>query len=805
MDPETAVEVAELPQQTAISKVHFPSLPPIAIPNAIDAPDSYFDQFSREELISMLKAAWVENKAKPARRGSGVGIDPETPSSYNNFGSVASSSVMFYKAADDSVIRDEVLTDTESVHQQYLALERGAGAAREPDVAEYKRLFKKTLVLNFEADSPGYRKKIETMDKTVEELRSHLTLMVDKCRQYCKQGNSFVDSGKDFSSLLCSLHDPVWADRLGDLAPLLAKLGGIFEEVESYRDAVLLSLETTFSAPMEEFVHIEVKTVKKLKQEVAKCADEYEVNLAKFLHLRKNIEPEIIEQKESELQVMRKKYELARYDLVAELNSLETKKKFQLCERACSALYSYLGFFHQCHTLIATVEPAMRKLTCEVQAARKDFAREVMLRHARRVQLQRELDRAKPLSSALDAASGQSMRKKTRFASKARTRVMGRLTQAAVNFTGIKPGNTTPGGNNTNESTTEDDFIWKDHDIVRSGYLWKKTTNYTKEWVRRWFFIQDGKLYYTRTDDVSGGAAIVPTHVCDLVISTVKENVESDMRYTFEVISPGHRAYTLQGESEEDASHWVKTIRQQIEMLLGKSTAVAGSGDDDDDTNYNSVPNEAAILSVKAANPECVDCGSAAPEWASLNLCCLICIECSGIHRSMGTHVSKVRSLALDKWTCNTLQLMERIGNVKLNSIWDVSSTTKPSPDATRTQREAYINAKYVQKQYLLAAKANANELLFRSSALGDLLDMMLAIAHGADVNWSNAAEQSRTPLHVACMGGHTLAVELLCQWNANVDAMDATGKSPLDYSAEVNEGILDSLVLKLERDLNIR
>ena len=80
--------------------------------------------------------------------------------------------------------------------------------------------------------------------------------------------------------------------------------------------------------------------------------------------------------RESELQVLRKRYELARYDLVAELNSLETKKKFQLCERACSALYSYLGFFHQCHTLVATVEPAMRKLTCEVQAARKVWTSE---------------------------------------------------------------------------------------------------------------------------------------------------------------------------------------------------------------------------------------------------------------------------------------------------------------------------------------------------------------------------------------------------------------------------------------------
>lgn len=38
------------------------------------------------------------------------------------------------------------------------------------------------------------------------------------------------------------------------------------------------------------------------------------------------------------------------------------------------------------------------------------------------------------------------------------------------------------------------------------------------------------------------------------------------------------------------------------------------------------------------------------PDWASLNLGALMCIECSGIHRNLGTHVSRVRSLDLDEW-----------------------------------------------------------------------------------------------------------------------------------------------------------
>ncbi|CAN0460993.1 unnamed protein product, partial [Discosporangium mesarthrocarpum] len=72
-----------------------------------------------------------------------------------------------------------------------------------------------------------------------------------------------------------------------------------------------------------------------------------------------------------EVSQAKRRFELARFDLVHHLNQLETKKKFQLVDRVCSALYAFLGLFHQCHMLVADLEPYMRNLQHAINLSRK--------------------------------------------------------------------------------------------------------------------------------------------------------------------------------------------------------------------------------------------------------------------------------------------------------------------------------------------------------------------------------------------------------------------------------------------------
>ncbi|KAM0793346.1 hypothetical protein ACM66B_000801 [Microbotryomycetes sp. NB124-2] len=97
-------------------------------------------------------------------------------------------------------------------------------------------------------------------------------------------------------------------------------------------------------------------------------------------------------------------------------------------------------------------------------------------------------------------------------------------------------------------------------------------------------------------------------------------------------------------------------------------------------------------------NSRCAECAAADPRWASWSLGVFVCIRCSGIHRSLGTHLSKVRSIDLDDWNDEQLASMEAIGNVKANALWQAR---KPSDLVVNDSNVAeFIKAKYVEQRY---------------------------------------------------------------------------------------------------------
>ena len=113
-------------------------------------------------------------------------------------------------------------------------------------------------------------------------------------------------------------------------------------------------------------------------------------------------------------------------------------------------------------------------------------------------------------------------------------------------------------------------------------------------------------------------------------------------------------------------------------------------------------------------NRECADCGMVEPDWASINLGILVCIECSGVHRNLGSHISKVRSLDLDSWSAVNVKTLENIGNTKANAYWEhnLGAGVKPGPKSSIGEREKFIQSKYVNKAFVAQTKAEVEKLI---------------------------------------------------------------------------------------------
>ncbi|XP_057507262.1 ADP-ribosylation factor GTPase-activating protein AGD5-like isoform X2 [Actinidia eriantha] len=85
------------------------------------------------------------------------------------------------------------------------------------------------------------------------------------------------------------------------------------------------------------------------------------------------------------------------------------------------------------------------------------------------------------------------------------------------------------------------------------------------------------------------------------------------------------------------------------------------------------------------------------PRWASVNLGIFICMQCSGIHRSLGVHISKVRSATLDTWLPEQVAYIQSMGNEKSNSYWEAELP----PNYDRVGIENFIRAKYEEKRWV--------------------------------------------------------------------------------------------------------
>ncbi|CAL5341903.1 unnamed protein product [Camellia sinensis] len=102
-------------------------------------------------------------------------------------------------------------------------------------------------------------------------------------------------------------------------------------------------------------------------------------------------------------------------------------------------------------------------------------------------------------------------------------------------------------------------------------------------------------------------------------------------------------------------------------------------------------------------NRECADWKSKGPRWASVNLGIFVCMQCSGIHRSLGVHISKNQSATLDTWLPEQVAFIQSMANEKANTYWEAELP----PNYDRVGIENFIYGKPKSPSRSLEEKAS--------------------------------------------------------------------------------------------------
>jgi len=355
----------------------------------------------------------------------------------------------------------------------------------------------------------------------------------------------------------------------------------------------------------------------------------------------------------------------------------------------------------------------------------------------------------------------------------------------------------------------------------------------------------------------------------------------------FRIVSM-EKTYVLRAESEEAQADWMEAITSAIAVLLNQNhhLPTSTSPTDADDTYFNkhnpgvtsadamsnssqttnttghrrtlsgcsalsSDLSDAQIENNPFMNPDkydtlslangnsplkilrsapgcttCADCSMPEPEWASLNYGVALCVECSGAHRSLGVHVSKVRSAILDVkvWTDPLLNgTFVKWGNANANAVLeakilkkpssfldnDKSATRKPHPKSTKEEKLEFIKKKYTEKLFVDGKREKITsmshpdaELLKIAVISGDVAEIMRTFTSGATIDSRDVAQNIFKACAMQNFTNPTEVIEIIVRNGFDLENFKCTqtGKTPLHCAVMSDNDALAKFLLTAKR-----
>ncbi|XP_058229072.1 arf-GAP with SH3 domain, ANK repeat and PH domain-containing protein 2 isoform X2 [Hemibagrus wyckioides] len=335
----------------------------------------------------------------------------------------------------------------------------------------------------------------------------------------------------------------------------------------------------------------------------------------------------------------------------------------------------------------------------------------------------------------------------------------------------------------------------KQYGTEKSGYLYKKSDGLRKTWQKRKCTVQN--CYLT----IAHGTPNKPPAKLNLLTCQVKPSLED--KKCFDLISHD-RTYHFLAEDEPDCVAWISVLtnskQEALNVALDEHKQSGGSSVED---------LTRAIIEDILRMPD--------PTWISTNLGILTCIECSGIHREMGVHYSRIQSLSLDKLGTSELLLARNVGNSGFNEIVEaslLSPSLKPSAESDMLVRKEFILAKYVESKFAQRRGGSTDSLrkqLQQAIHVRDIFSLLQLYTEKLDLSLpvpSPLQEKRETALHLAVLLADRTSlhmVDFLVHNCNNLDAQTVRGNTALHYCCLHNKTECLKLLLKAKANTHIK
>lgn len=496
--------------------------------------------------------------------------------------------------------------------------------------------------------------------------------------------------------------------------------------ISSYHENFLQQITNLVLDPLINIYEQDIKSADHQKREFEQASDQYYTFLNKYLSL-KNLQDKRRNMTDEKYKSMKQAFDLGRFDYVSFMQDLHIRKEQEIMHHLFDFFIKQAEYYQKSSESIEQhIKPQLNNLLEQMHHKTKSLSVAIKQRE----EMRREITSPKSFDEYDDSASEDER----------------------IEY---------------DDSTFILDSVYDTR--TKEGFLNVRKAEGSHHWKRYWCVVSNGCIHeYSKWEN-----KLKPKNVLPLKICMVRIARDQDRRFCFELLSPQfHRIY--QASNEEEVKDWIQVIQSSIQAVIqgleSKELHLLGERDENfsessscslskekpnqistdlsgnekitlhsssisptdgssrsSHKRFQSVPAPLKTVSEKMSsgkllleelyrldleNRICADCQASMPEWCIINIGCLVCIECCGIHRSLGSHVSKARSILMDV-ACFTQEIKEFIktnGNYNVNQRLEyrlsnpddgLKNWRKPIPSDERRVKQRFIEAKYVQTLFI--------------------------------------------------------------------------------------------------------